>query len=87
MTKKVIDMQEYIKTKAAGNDNQADIMAFYDDVIDEAADEVIWKCVIVSSDLGIDIASPEFIARVAQAVGHFKKALYVGFGLENDEDF
>ena len=70
------DLEQYLES----NDE-----SLFESVIDDATRELIENAVGIATDLDIDITHDSFAIYISTAVGYFKKALRVGFELDEWE--
>ena len=87
--KKVLNLNDFRKKKAELRAMEQSVEEFdesiFEDVIDDATKELIENAVFIANDLDIDITHESFAIYISTAAGYFKKALRVGFSLDEFE--
>ena len=87
--KKVLNLDEFRKKRDEINDIEEYMTrnedAIFEDVINDAMHELIENAVHIANDLDIDITHDSFAIYISTAAGYFRKALRVGFKLDEWE--
>ena len=83
MTDKIVDLTAYREKLKSAED--VDSTLLFEDTIDDVVKDLTKFMVHLGMDLDVDITHESFAIYCSTAAGYYKKALRVGYGLEEYE--